>query len=203
MTSPELLTACSAWIDPKIIVPAICVVLASVIVPILLHILKGKRERSDKVFDIRKTVYTEYFRKFETAAANLGQDYEHFSKVTIKDAFYKLLESENSSESLVEFQQTVGDFPLKVMDSHRKTTQELTVLKILGSSKLLSLTEKFENLNNEMLALSSEWLDELNKSLAQPDFDAPIALNMKKLGADANNIKEEIIIQMRKELGLS
>lgn len=34
----------AAWFDPKIVVPAIGVVLASVIVPILLHILKEKRE---------------------------------------------------------------------------------------------------------------------------------------------------------------
>jgi hypothetical protein len=45
--------AIAAWLDPKIVVPAVCVVLASVIVPILLHYLKGKREREEKLLEIR------------------------------------------------------------------------------------------------------------------------------------------------------
>lgn len=204
MTSvSQVATECSAWTDPKLIIPAVCVVLASVIVPILLHHLKGRRERNDKIFDIRKVVYTEYFKKYEDAAASLRQDYEHFSKVTIKDAFYNLLESDNSSESIVEFQQVVGEFPMKVQDSHRKTTQELTSLKVLGSSKLLSLTKEFEDLNNQMLALTSEWLGELNQSMTMPDFEAPIAIRMKELGAQAESLKESIIQQMRTELGLN
>ncbi|MBV1907812.1 MAG: hypothetical protein KUG78_00730 [Kangiellaceae bacterium] len=199
----QVVTECSVWVDPKLIIPAVCVVLASVIVPILLHHLKGRRERSEKIFDIRKVVYTEYFKKYEDAAASLGQDYEHFSKVTMKDAFYKLLESDNSSESIVEFQQTVGEFPMKVQDSHRKATQELTSLKVLGSSKLLTLTKEFEDLNSQMLTLTSEWLGELNQTMAAPDFDAPIAVQMKQLGERAELLKENIIQQMRIELRLN
>jgi hypothetical protein len=199
----QIATECSAWTDPKLIIPAICVILASVIVPIFLHHLKGRRERNDKIFDIRKVIYTEYFKKYEDAAASLGQDYEHFSKVTIKDAFYNLLESDKSSKSIVEFQQIVGDFPLRVQNSHRKATQELTSLKVLGSSKLLTLTKEFEDLNNQMLTLTSEWLGELNQSMTMPDFEAPIAIRMKELGARAELLKESIINQMRVELGLN
>lgn len=202
-SASQVVNECSAWVDPKLIIHAVCVILASVIVPILLHHLKGRREINDKIFDIRKVVYTEYFKKYEEAAASLGQDYEHFSKVTIKDAFYKLLESDSSSESIVEFQQLVGEFPLKVQDSHRKTTQELTSLKVLGSSKLLSLTKEFEGLNNQMLALTSEWLGELNQSMVMPDFEAPIAVRMKNMGAQAESLKDSIIQQMRIELGLN
>lgn len=62
----------SAWLDPKLIVPVIGVVLASVIVPILLHILKGRREREDKLLEIRTKAYIEYFRRFEEAARGVG-----------------------------------------------------------------------------------------------------------------------------------
>ncbi len=77
-------TSMAVWLDPKIVVPAVSVVLASVIVPVLLHYSKAKREREDKVFEIRTKVYTEYFRKFEEAAAGVGVDYEEFSKVTLR-----------------------------------------------------------------------------------------------------------------------
>jgi hypothetical protein len=92
---------------------------------------------------------------------------------------------------------------MKVQDSHRKTTQELTSIKVLGSSELLTLTKEFEDLNNQMLTLTSEWLGELNQTMAAPDFDAPIAVLMKKLGDKAEVLKQNIIQQMRIELRLN
>lgn len=192
----------SSWLDPKLIVPAIGVVLASVIVPLLLHYLKGKREREDKLLEIRTKVYTEYFRKYEEAARGVGEDYENFSKVMMKNAFRELLESDSSPDAIIKFQDTVGKFPHQIQESHRKATEEITTLKILGSSKLLELTTAFERLNQEMLEMSSEWLNELNQSLAMPDFDAPIARKMKEKGIKAKELKDEIISQMRAELKL-
>jgi len=192
----------SAWLDPKLIVPAIGVVLASVIVPILLHILKGRRERQDKLLEIRTKAYTEYFRRFEEAARGVGVDYEQFSKVTLKNAFRELLESDSSPDAIIKFQDEVGKFPHQIQDSHRKATEEITTLKVLGSSKLLELTTEFETLNQEILEMSSEWLNEMQQALATPDFDAPIAKKMKEKGLRAKELKEQIIKQMRVELKL-
>lgn len=197
----QVMTA-SAWLDPKLIVPAIGVVLASVIVPILLHILKGRREREDKLLEIRTKAYTEYFRRFEEAARGVGVDYEQFSKVTLKNAFRELLESDNSPDAIIKFQGEVGKLPHQIQDSHRKATEEITTLKVLGSSKLLELTTEFETLNQEILEMSSEWLNEMQQALAMPDFDAPIAKKMKEKGIRANELKEQIIKQMRVELKL-
>ncbi|WP_147269527.1 hypothetical protein [Prosthecochloris sp. ZM] len=192
----------SAWLDPKLIVPAIGVVLASVIVPILLHILKGRREREDKLLEIRTKAYTEYFWRFEEAARGVGVDYEQFSKVTLKNAFRELLESDNSPDAIIKFQDEVGKFPHQIQDSHRKATEEITTLKVLGSSKLLGLTTEFEALNQEILEMSSEWLNEMQQALAMTDFDAPIAKKMKEKGLRAKELKEQIIKQMRVELKL-
>lgn len=192
----------SAWLDPKLIMPAIGVVLASVIIPLLLHYLKGKREREDKLMEIRTRVYAEYFRKYEEAARGVGEDYEEFSKVTMKNSFRELLEADSLPDAIIKFQDTVGEFPHKIQESHRKATEEITTLKILGSSKLLELTTDFENLNQEMLEMTAEWLNEINQSLAIPDFDAPIARKMREKGIKAKELKEQIIKQMRSELKL-
>lgn len=192
----------SAWLDPKLIVPAIGVVLASVIVPILLHILKGRREREDKLLEIRTKAYTEYFRRFEEAARGVGVDYEQFSKVTLRNAFRELLESDISPDAIIKFQDEVGKFPHQIQDSHRKATEEITTLKVLGSSKLLGLTTEFEALNQEILEISSEWLNEMQQALTMPDLDAPIAKKMKEKGLRAKELKEQIIKQMRVELKL-
>ncbi len=190
----------AAWFSPALVIPAIGLLLASVVVPLLLHYLKGRRDKKDKMLEIRTKVYTEYFKTFEEAAKGVGEDYEKFSKVTLKNAFLKLLESESSPEAIVEFQDVVGDFPNKIQGSHRKATEQTTTLKILGSKKLYDLTKEFEILNQEILEMSSEWLAELNQSLVMPDFEAPIALKMKEKGLRARDLKDEIIEQMRAEL---
>lgn len=104
----------SDWLAPEIIVPALGVVLASVIVPILLHFLKGLRERQDKILEIRTNVYTDYFRKFEEAAMQVGTDYERFSKVTLRNAFRDLLEANSSPDAIVKFQDEVGRIPYQI-----------------------------------------------------------------------------------------
>ncbi len=195
-------TSMAVWLDPKIVVPAVSVVLASVIVPILLHYSKAKREREDKVFEIRTKVYTEYFRKFEEAAEGVGVDYEEFSKVTLRNAFRDLLEAESSPDALIKFHDEVGKFPHKIQDSHRKATQEITTIKILGSDRLFHLTSEFEQLNQEILEMSSEWLGEIQQALSSQDFDTPIAKKMKDKGQKIKNLKDEIINQMRLELNL-
>lgn len=203
MTSPgNQASTFSIWFEPSIIVPALSVVLASVIVPMLLHYLKGKRERKAKILEIRTKAYTEYFRKYEEVAKGVGKDYEKFSKVTMKDAFRELLESDSSPDAIIKFQDIVGKFPSQIQESHRKATEEITTLKILGSSNLLQLTTEFEKLNQEMLEMSSEWLNVLNQSLTMPDFEAPIAKQMKEKGIKLKELKEQIITQMRAELEL-
>jgi DNA-directed RNA polymerase alpha subunit len=190
----------AAWFSPSLVIPAIGLLLASVVVPILLHYLKGRRDKEEKILEIRTKVYTEYFKTFEEAAKSVGEDYEKFSKITFKNAFLKLLESESSPEAIIEFQSVVGDFPNKIQNSHRKATEQTTTLKILGSKKLYELTKEFETLNQEILEMSTEWLSELNQSLVMPDFEAPIALKMKEKGLRARELKDEIIDQMRAEL---
>lgn len=190
----------STWLEPNIIVPALSVVLASVIIPLFLHYLKGKRDRKNTILEIRTTAYIDYFRKYEEAARGVGEDYEEFSNVTLKNAFRELLESDSSPDAIIKFSDTVGKFPNQIQESHRKVTEEITTLKILGSSKLLELTTEFENLNQEMLEMSSEWLNEMNQSLTMPNFEAPIAKKMKEKGIKAKELKEQIIKQMRSEL---
>ncbi|HEJ7890033.1 hypothetical protein ACJ8QF_03760 [Serratia sp. CY81684] len=192
----------ATWLDPKIVVPAIGVVLASVIVPILLHYLKARREREYKILEIRTQVYTEYFKKYEEAAANVGVDYEEFSKVTLRNAFRNLLESESSPDAIIKFQDEVSKFPYQIQDSHRKATEETTSLKILGSDNLFKLTSQFELLNQEILEMSSVWIGEMQHALTTPDFEAPIAKKMKEKGQKAKSLKDEIINQMRSELKL-
>ena len=76
-------------------------------------------------------------------------------------------------------------------------TNRLTI-----NGQALELTTEFEQLNQEILELSSEWLSEMQQAFTMPDFEAPIAKKMKEKGQKAKDLKEEIINQMRIELKL-
>ncbi len=193
--------ATSTWLTPTVIVPAATVLVASVIIPLLLHWLKGRRERANKIFDVRKEAYTKYFEKYEKASEGVGQDYEEFSQVTLKEEFLKLLQSDTSPEAIVEFSNAVGKIPEKIQSSYRKATEEITNLKIIGSGNLLALVKEFEKINKEILEMSSKWLAEMQGTFAMPDFESPIAKEMTQKGIRAQELKEQIIEQMRKELG--
>ncbi|EOB3584800.1 hypothetical protein ACHELK_004447 [Vibrio vulnificus] len=191
------------WFEPKVLAPAISVLVSAVIVPFALHFLKAKRERADRILEIRTKVYSEYFKKFEEASHETGNEYEHFSKVTLKEQFRKLLESGNSTEALIEFQESVNEFPSKIQSAHRKATQEVTTLQVLGSPKLFELTARFELLHQELLELSPLWIEEFKQGFTTDDFDSPIASQMKAKGEEIKDLKQKIIHQMRAELELS
>jgi hypothetical protein len=67
---------------------------------------------------------------------------------------------------------------------------------------LFQLTSEFEQLNQEILEMSSEWLGEMQQALTMPDFEAPVAKKMKAKGQQVKSLKNEIISQMRSELNL-
>jgi DnaJ-domain-containing protein 1 len=109
--------------------------------------------------------------------------------------------SNSSPKAIVEFQQTVGNFSLRIQDGYRKASEEITSLQILCSEKLLEMTEEFEAKHNEMLNKAGDWLGELNRTMTNPDMNAPIAQEMKKLGQEIRDLKKQIIRQMRAEIG--
>ena len=189
------------WWITKAIVPLASVLIASVIIPLLLHHLKYVRERKERLFEARRSAYHDYFKKIESAAADAGQEYERFSREIMPKAFLKLLQSNNSPEAIVEFQQVVGDLPLRIQEAYRKASSEITTLQIVCSEPLMQLSQEFENLNKKILDMSADWLGEMKGSMAQPDFDAPIAKQMKALGEEILSCKQGLLAQMRAELG--
>ena len=194
-------TEISLWLQPQVLVPIISTVIASIVIPFLLHHLKYKRERTEMVFKARKETYENYFKKFEQSAKDIGQEYDKFTDEILPQALNKLLQSSNSPQGIIEFQATVGSFPHKIQESHRSVLEEMTTLQIFASPILLSLIKRYEDLHREMMAQAAPWLQEANQKLTAPDLESPIASEMKQRGVEINVLKNEIISQMRSELG--
>ncbi len=196
---PEAIT--EIWWITKVVVPLGGILIASVIIPLLLHYLKYGRERRERLFEARRSAYHEYFRKIESAVSDAGQEYEAFSREVMPRAFLKLLKGNNSPESIVEFQQTVGDFPLRIQEAYRKASSEITTLQIVCSRPLMKLAEQFEMANKKLLDKSADWLGEMKGSMVQPDLEAPVAKEMKAIGEEIRMRKQALVEQMRAELG--
>ncbi len=189
------------WWVTKVVVPLAGILIASVIIPLLLHHLKYVRERKERLFEARRNAYHEYFKKIESAVSDAGQEYEGFSREIMPKAFLKLLESNNSPEPIVEFQQVVGEFPLRIQKAYRAASSEITTLQIVCSRPLMKLAEDFEVANKRLLDKSADWLGEMKGSMVQPDLETPVAKEMKTLGEDIRMCKQALVEQMRAELG--
>jgi len=176
-------------------------IIASVIVPFLLHHFKYKREREEMLFVAKKDAYLEYFKKFEDSSAAVAQEYEVFSRETMPQAMIKLIESNNSAEGIAEYQQTVGEFPQNIQRTYSRVSEEMTSLKIMCSDELYHLIEQFEELNQKIMKQTSEWLGEIQASMGSPNMEMPVAKEMTNYGEQVKAMKNEIIRKMREEIG--
>jgi len=182
-------------------VPLVGIAVASVIIPLLLHKLKYKREREERLFEARKEAYKEYFKKFESASESVGNQYDHFSKEVMPEKFMDLMKSDGSPEAVAEFSDAVGKFPHKIQDGYRKASEETTGLQIICSNELFEMTEEFEQKYKIIMEMTSAWLEELNNTMVMPDMDTPKANEMKALGDEIGVLKKKIVSQMREEIG--
>lgn len=68
------------WFEPKVLAPAISVLVSAVIVPFALHFLKAKRERADRILEIRIKVYSEYFKNLKPHLKKRAMNMNTFRK---------------------------------------------------------------------------------------------------------------------------
>ncbi len=190
-----------SWLDPPVIVTVLAILIGSILIPVLLHYFQGRRSKAQTILQFRKEAYTKYFKKYEKASEQSGQDYEEFTNITLQSEFGKLLESDSSDDSVIEFQNSIMGFTNRIQASFRKATSETTGLKIVGSSRIFELTGEFESLMKELLGLTNSYLEELNDKLANPEMPTPIASKMHQMGDKARLLNDEILKQMRIELG--
>lgn len=196
------------WIEPKYIIPAAMALLSSGLFPFFLHKYKMTREREEKLFDTRKAEYQEYFKVMEKAARLAGQDYDKFLSITLPEASLNLYKEASSPESLVNYQNTISEFTRGIQEGFQKVTNELAGLRIVSSDKLTELLDRFESLYKEILTLQPMMLKEIKESMTldsfmsgEFNFETPTKIQMVEMGTKLSLLRNEIIRQMRGELG--
>jgi len=193
----------AAYFSPTIVTSLLCVLIASVIVPITLHYLKARKDERDRRFQIRHEAYTKYFKKFEDASSDISYDFTKLERETLPLSYKKLYESDCSPEAIVAFQNAVGEFPMKVFKTFETVNNELTGLQIVASPKLLTLTHEFEEVNREILSKSALWLQDLKTRFPDPSVQTPTSIELARLGERCQQLRTQIIDQMRQELGMN
>jgi len=204
----ESCTALYNWFELKLIIPAFLTLVSAGVFPFLLHKYKVKRERQEKLFETRKIEYQAYFKVLENAARLAGQDYAEFMNKTLPEANRRLYVEESSPESILNFQKVLNDFTIGIQEGFQKATSELTGLRIVCSRSLFAKLEKFEVLYQELLTMQPEMLSQLKERLTPEsfvsgnfDFETEIKVRMVKKGEELKSVRDQIIQDMRSELG--
>lgn len=196
------------WIEPKLIIPALIALISSGVFPFLLHKYKVKREREEKLFDTRKGEYQQYFKVMENAARLAGQEYGEFMAKTLPEASLRLYQENSSPDSVVNYQKVMHEFTKEVQEGFQKATHELVGLRIVCSNKLEQYLDKFEGLYKEILNLQPKMLEDIKESMGVEafitgdfNFESPTQQEMVALGNELGEVRNQIIKQMRSELG--
>lgn len=204
----ESCTTFNNWFELKLIIPALLTLISAGVFPFLLHKYKVKRERQEKLFETRKNEYQAYFKTLENAARLAGQDYTEFMNKTLPDANRRLYEENSSPESILNFQKVLNDFTIGIQEGFQKATSELTGLRIVCSRSLFTKLERFESLYQELLTMQPEMLRQLNERITPEsfvsgdiDFETEIKVRMVDKGEELKSVRDEIIQDMRSELG--
>ena len=187
----------------KLLTSAVVAAVVSAIVgPLIFFFLKRWDEKNRRTFDIRYDEYKHYLKALEQISSAGHADFERFMSETYAQCLNDILTSEGESDQpLIELNRKVNELTSNVRKSFTQATQELNGLRLVCSSKLLEMVNKFIAIQRELINESSSMMGRLN----QIDINNPESIvsgDMKIKGEHATTLFEEIVVQMRKELGI-
>lgn len=137
-----------------------------------------------------------------------GQEYGEFMAKTLPEASRRLYQENSSPDSVVNYQKVVQELTKGVQEGFQKATHELVGLRIVCPNELEKYLDKFEGLYKEILNLQPKMLEEIKESMGVEafitgdfSFESPAQQKMVALGNELGEVRNQIIKQMRSELG--
>lgn len=186
-----------------ILQPAVVAAIVSAIIgPLIFFLLKRWDDKKRRSFEIRYEEYKHYLKALEQIASSSHADFERFMSETYASCMNEILTTEGQSpDPLVRLNQEANNLTADVRKSFTQATQELHGLRLVCSEKLLQKVNEYVNIQRELIDSSCSVMGNLD----QMDINNPSASlsgEMKKKGERTQVLFEEIVQQMRKELGI-
>lgn len=187
-----------AMIQPAIV----AAVVTAIIGPLIFFFLKRWDEKKRRNFEIRYVEYKHYLKALEQISSSSHADFERLMGQTYADCLKEILVTEGqSNEPLIQLNKEVNELTSNVRKSFTQATQELNGLRLVCSTKLLEMVNEFVAIQKSLMDESCAVLGRLN----QIDINDPgsmISGDMKAKGDKSQELFEQIVFQMRKELGI-
>ncbi len=186
-----------------ILQPAVVAAIVSAIVgPLIFFLLKRWDDKKRRNFEIRYEEYKHYLKALEQIASSSHTDFERLMSETYASCINEILTTEGqSSNPLVRLNQEVNNLTADVRKSFTQATEELHGLRLVCSKELLQKVNEYVNIQRELIDSSCYVMGNLD----QMDINNPSASlsgEMKEKGERTRALFEEIVQQMRKELGI-
>jgi hypothetical protein len=187
----------------KILQPAIvAAVMTAIIGPLIFFLLKRWEDKKRRNFEIRYAEYKHYLKALEQVATTSYVDFESLIGETYANCLKEILASEGqSNEPLLRLNQEVNNLTANVRKSFTQATQELNGLRLVCSEKLLGKVNEFVNIQRQLIDEACHLMGKMNKiNINNPS--SIITGEMKAKSERSQVLFEEIVRQMRKELGI-
>jgi len=187
----------------EILQPAVVAAIVSAIVgPLIFFLLKRWDDKKRRNFEIRYAEYKHYLKALEQIASSSHADFERFMSTAYASCMNEILTTEGqSSAPLVRLNQEVNNLTANVRKSFTQATQELHGLRLVCSEKLLHKVNEYVNIQRELIDSSCSVMGNLNQ-ININDPSASISGEMKEKAERTKVLFEEIVQQMRSELGI-
>jgi hypothetical protein len=180
----------------------VAAIVSAIVGPLIFFLLKRWDDKKRRNFEIRYAEYKHYLKALEKIASSSQADFERFMSETYASCMNEILTTEGqSSDPLVRLNEEVNSLTANVRTSFTQATQELHGLRLVCSEKLLHKVNEYVDIQREIIDSSCSVMGNLN----QIDINNPsasISGEMKEKAERTQVLFEEIVQQMRKELGV-
>lgn len=186
-----------------LITPAVVsVIVTAIIGPLVFYFLKRRDEKARRNFEVRFVEYKKYLSTLEEIAQASRGDFERDYMKTVTEVMNEIISNPGDSEaSLMRLNTELESFASKIRESFTKATSELHGLRLVCSTKLLSLIDEFIQLQRDLMDLSISIMSKAN-SIDLSDPESMVSGEMKFKAGKYESLLDQIIKQMRKELGI-
>lgn len=167
---------------------------------LMFYLLKRWDENKKRNFEVRYAEYKKYLQTLEEIAASSRSDSEKFLRNVFADFLRTPIKDEaTANAALFRMEENMSSVMSKMRESFSKAHNELHGLKLVCTDKLLKLINEFVSLQKEILdqivIILGNWR---NFDINNPE--ASFSGEMKTKGKRSQQLYEEIVMQMRKEL---
>ncbi len=172
------------------------------VIAIWQSIVAFKQKKKSVVFENRLQIYNDYFQKIDDINERLMIDFQEFIGPTITNFLIQVLRDPESSDQLIiELQKATSEVTIKASKTISQSEQELQKLRFIASEKTLMILDKYRDLAKSQIDLLSEVFETIDIQNFQ-NFDASQNQRLVSVGENLIQTKNELELQMRKDLGI-